>query len=107
MVHGNWPLRGLASAFLGWLALAATACAPSPAPSAPAAPGSTGPAASATAPPAPIRLRVNYAAVGPSQSGVWATYEGGYLKEQGLDGELTNVPNTARAIQAMMQGDVD
>ncbi|HLH26981.1 MAG TPA: ABC transporter substrate-binding protein [Chloroflexota bacterium] len=60
-----------------------------------------------TAAPAPIRLLVNYAAVGPSQSGLWAAYEGGYLREQGLDGELTNVPNTARAVQAMMQGDVD
>ncbi|HEY7063204.1 MAG TPA: ABC transporter substrate-binding protein [Chloroflexota bacterium] len=96
------------------------ACAPSPAPSAPsastgaaptvsaapAAPAAAPPAAATTAP-APIRLLVNYAAVGPSQSGLWAAYEGGYLREQGLDGELTNVPNTARAVQAMMQGDVN
>jgi ABC-type nitrate/sulfonate/bicarbonate transport system substrate-binding protein len=64
------------------------------------------PVAVATAVVAPIHLLVNYAAVGPSQSGLWATYEGGYLREQGLDGELTNVANTARAVQAMMQGDV-
>src|SRR5581483_10435681 len=88
-------------------------CTPSAGPAAPAAPVAappaavpTAPAAAATTATAPIHLLVNYAAVGPSQSGLWASYEGGYLREQGLDGELTNVANTARAVQAMMQGDV-
>src|SRR5581483_704568 len=89
-------------------------CTPSAGPAAPAAPVAappaavpTAPAAAATTATAPIHLLVNYAAVGPSQSGLWASYEGGYLREQGLDGELTNVANTARAVQAMMQGDVN
>src|SRR5689334_22499891 len=78
-------------------ALLVAGCAPSPgpaasgaAPAAPQAPG--GPVAApaapqaaggqaaapvATAAVAPIHLLVNYAAVGPSQSGLWATYEGG------------------------------
>src|SRR3954462_285821 len=80
-------------------ALMVAGCAPSPGPAtsgaAPAAPGPGGggapPVPVATAAVAPIHLLVNYAAVGPSQSGLWATYEGGYLREQGLDGELTNV----------------
>jgi ABC-type nitrate/sulfonate/bicarbonate transport system substrate-binding protein len=93
--------------------LLVSACAPA-APTPAAAPTqAAAPAAPALAPQAaptvatpPIHLLVNYAAVGPSQSGLWASYEGGYLREQGLDGELTNVANTARAVQAMMQGDV-
>ena len=59
-----------------------------------------------TAPPAPIRLLVNWAAIGPGQTGIWVSHEGGYGREQGLDLELTNVPNTARALQAAMQGDL-
>jgi NitT/TauT family transport system substrate-binding protein len=102
-----WP-RALA---LG--ALLVLGCAPSPGSSTPTAPAqapaapAAAPLAAATAAPAPIHLLVNYAAVGPSQSGLWAAYEGGYLREQGLDGELTNVANTARAVQAMMQGEVN
>jgi ABC-type nitrate/sulfonate/bicarbonate transport system substrate-binding protein len=96
------------------LACVSAACAPAAAPPGPDAPpvaappaGPAGaPPAAPTAAPAPIHLLVNYAAVGPSQSGLWASYEGGYLREQGLDGELTNVANTARAVQAMTQGDV-
>jgi NitT/TauT family transport system substrate-binding protein len=34
-------------------------------------------------------------------------YEGGFGREQGLDLELTNVPNTARALQAAMQGELN
>jgi NitT/TauT family transport system substrate-binding protein len=97
---------------VGLLLLLVVACGPGTAPAAPApAPAATVGAAPAavptTAAPSPIRLRVNWAAAGTGQTGIWASYEGGFGREQGLDLELTNVPNTARALQAAMQGDLD
>jgi NitT/TauT family transport system substrate-binding protein len=73
----------------------------------PAAAPASSVAPAATAPPAPIRLLVNWAAIGPGQTGIWVSHEGGFGREQGLDLELTNVPNTARALQAAMQGDLN
>jgi NitT/TauT family transport system substrate-binding protein len=101
----------------GWLA----ACAPSgggsvaaPSGSGASAPGGAGSegagqsaAAATPAPPAPIFLRANYSAQGPGQSGVWLAYEGGNLRENGLDVELTHVSATPRIIPAMIAGEVN
>jgi NitT/TauT family transport system substrate-binding protein len=74
-----------------------------PAASVPAA--AQAPAAPATAAPA-LPLRLNYSTRGAGQAQLWMAYEGGYLREQGLDAELTNVSPTSRVIPAMVAGEV-
>ncbi len=71
----------------------------------PAASGAIAVPAVAAAP-TPIKLLVNWAAVGAGQVGIWVAYEGGFGREQGPDLELTNVTGTARSLQAAMQGEL-
>jgi ABC-type nitrate/sulfonate/bicarbonate transport system substrate-binding protein len=88
--------------------LLAACAAPSSAPT--AAPSGAGEAqggSAPAAPPAPIRMIANYSAQGPGQSGVWLAYEGGNLRENGLDVELTHVSATPRIIPAMIAGEVN
>src|SRR5581483_2499970 len=118
---GHGPRRpgryaALAGALLaGWVG-AACAAGGGAAPAAPAGAAATGaassgpaaaPAAPAAVPAAPIRMIANYSAQGPGQSGVWLAYEGGNLRENGLDVELTHVSATPRIIPAMLAGEVN
>ncbi|HLH23317.1 MAG TPA: ABC transporter substrate-binding protein [Chloroflexota bacterium] len=109
----TWCRAALAGALLvGALAVAcAPASTPTSAPAAATQSGTAGAAASgataATAPPTPIHLIANYSAQGPGQSGVWLAYEGGNLRENGLDVELTHVSATPRIIPAMIAGEVN
>jgi NitT/TauT family transport system substrate-binding protein len=49
---------------------------------------------------------VVWSAVSGSQSGLWMTYEGGYLQQEGLDVELLNISSSSRVIQSMVAGEV-
>jgi NitT/TauT family transport system substrate-binding protein len=99
-----WPVGALA---VCWLVAACAAGGSAPA----AGPAGAGGAAAQTdqaAPAAPsIRVIANFSAQGPGQSGIWLAYEGGFLREQGLDAELTNVSATPRIIPAMIAGEVN
>ncbi|HLH21755.1 MAG TPA: ABC transporter substrate-binding protein [Chloroflexota bacterium] len=88
------------------LAALLAACAPAAAPpSAPAAPSATSaPSASATTPPAPLAVRVAWAAPGGSLTPVWVAYEQGLFREQGLDVELVFLSGT-RTDQGVVTGD--
>jgi NitT/TauT family transport system substrate-binding protein len=104
---------------LALLAACASSGTPPPAkPAAPAAPAAgsagqagagatqSGAAAAPTAAPAPLRLVLNSSAINGAQSALWAAYEAGYYREQGLDVELTAVNNTSRVLQAMLAGEI-
>jgi NitT/TauT family transport system substrate-binding protein len=107
---GERPMRWRLVVLGGLIAggLLAACAAPSSAP--PAAPSGASEARggqASAAPPAPIRMIANYSAQGPGQSGVWLAYEGGNLRENGLDVELTHVSATPRIIPAMIAGEVN
>jgi ABC-type nitrate/sulfonate/bicarbonate transport system substrate-binding protein len=115
-VRRRWRLAALgglvASALLTACAANNPSAAPSPALNAPSGQTTTGQAPSGQAPSvaaplAPIKLIANYSAQGPGQSGVWLAYEGGNLRENGLDVELTHVSATPRIIPAMIAGEVN
>jgi NitT/TauT family transport system substrate-binding protein len=64
------------------------------------------PAVAATAPPAPIRVTVNWTAPAGVFAPFWAAQDAGIFREQGLDVNLVNIPGTAQAGQAMVAGEV-
>jgi NitT/TauT family transport system substrate-binding protein len=97
----------LASALLTACAANSPSAAPSTAAGAPSGQPTSDQTSRGAAPPAPIRLVANYSAQGPGQSGVWLAYEGGNLRENGLDVELTHVSATPRIIPAMIAGEVN
>jgi ABC-type nitrate/sulfonate/bicarbonate transport system substrate-binding protein len=86
---------------------AAPARAPA-APSAPSAPATAGAASaasdSAATVPAPIAVRVAWAAPGGALTPVWVAYEQGLLREQGLGAELVFLSGT-RTDQGVVTGD--
>jgi ABC-type nitrate/sulfonate/bicarbonate transport system substrate-binding protein len=79
----------------------------------PAAPAAQAPApADATAsqpatPPPPLKLVANWTQLSGSMSPIWVTYEAGLFREQGLDVELLNIPNTSRVLQTMAAGEIN
>jgi ABC-type nitrate/sulfonate/bicarbonate transport system substrate-binding protein len=116
--HTPHGVRQLAGALAAALLVASAACAApsaSPAGSAPAAPAApaaqptAAPAASAPAPappPAPLRVVANWTQPTGAMSGFWIAQEAGLNREQGLDLELLNVPNTSRVLQTMAAGEM-
>jgi NitT/TauT family transport system substrate-binding protein len=52
------------------------------------------------------KVRVNWTAVSGTQSGLWLAYEEGIFKRNGVDVELTHIPSSSRAIQAMLAGEI-
>lgn len=81
------------------------ASAPAASASAPAAlSAASAPHASATAAPAPLAVRVAWAAPGGALTPVWVAYEQGLLREQGLDVELVFLSGT-RTDQGVVTGD--
>ena len=88
---------------------AATPPASAPVSTTPAAPPSTAPAASAPAatPPAPLHVVANWTQPTGSMSGIWIAQEAGLFREQGLDLELLNIPNTSRVLQTMAAGEMN
>src|SRR5207248_5112319 len=42
-----------------------------------------------------------------AMSGIWIAQEAGLFREQGLDVELVNIPNTSRVLQTMAAGEVN
>jgi NitT/TauT family transport system substrate-binding protein len=84
-----------------------------PAPVAPAqpaasAPQGAAPAAPAASPTAPPRqhLRIGYTALSANQALFWIGVEAGLFAQEGLDVELIRFDGTARALPAMLSGEV-
>jgi NitT/TauT family transport system substrate-binding protein len=108
------PGRGQACSLMLAVLAAVAACAPTSAPSRPTAPATAGPgslaapASAATAtPPAPLRVVANWTQPSGSMSGIWVAQEAGLFREQGLDLELLNIPNTSRVLQTMAAGELN
>jgi NitT/TauT family transport system substrate-binding protein len=96
--RGCWWQRALWSGLA--LALVGASCAPTSAPPAARAPDAE------PLPPLPQRLILNYSTRGNGQAGMWLVHEGGFLRELGVEEELTNVAATSRIIVAMLTGEV-
>ncbi|HWP28157.1 MAG TPA: ABC transporter substrate-binding protein [Chloroflexota bacterium] len=105
-LRGRSRPAGLALLRASMLLLLA-ACAGGGVPSAaPARPPGAAVSPAGEAVPPPLRLVVSWSQPGGGQSGIWMAYEAGLFHEQGLDVELTHIPNTSRVIQAMVAGEV-
>jgi NitT/TauT family transport system substrate-binding protein len=51
-------------------------------------------------------VTVNWAAINGGHVGIWAAYEAGLFREQGLDVELTHISTTTQVLKAMVAGEV-
>src|SRR5690348_9143718 len=71
---------------------------------APAA-SASGSRAAAPTPPPPVKLVVAYSEIYEGQLPVWAAFEAGYFKQNGLDVDLRYIPSTT-AIQALVANEV-
>jgi NitT/TauT family transport system substrate-binding protein len=89
--------------------VAPPATAPAAALAGPADAPATPATASTAVPPAPaglIPLTVNWTAPSSSFAALWVAQDAGLFREQGLDVNLVNIPNTSTAAQAMVAGEV-
>jgi NitT/TauT family transport system substrate-binding protein len=94
---------GPATGAPGQAASAPAAPASAPAASSPAS-GANPPSAGATSAPAPLAVRVAWAAPGGALTPIWVAYEQGLLREQGLNAELVFLSGT-RTDQGVVTGD--
>lgn len=94
----------LVSGALLLLAACGRAAATPPAASGPAPAAPPAPQSAAPAPPIPVIF--NWTQPSGSMSPIWVTYEAGYFREEGLDVDLLNIPNTSRVLQTMAAGEV-
>jgi NitT/TauT family transport system substrate-binding protein len=53
------------------------------------------------------RIRVGWAGTSPANSPIWVAQAKGYLKKQGLDGQVIALTASPIAIQAMLAGELD
>ncbi|MGE5217294.1 MAG: ABC transporter substrate-binding protein [Chloroflexota bacterium] len=53
------------------------------------------------------RIRVGWAGASPANSPIWVVQAKGYLKQQGLDGQVIAITASPIAIQAMLAGELD
>jgi ABC-type nitrate/sulfonate/bicarbonate transport system substrate-binding protein len=101
----RWGRIVAGSIGIAWLLGQALACAaPQAATPSPQA-TSASPAVESPAP--PMRVVLNWTQPTGAMSPIWITYEAGYFREEGLDVELLNIPNTSRVLQTMAAGEVD
>lgn len=92
----TWRLRGFGAILLA-LALAASACGGTAA----------APSATATAKPQPFALKVSYSNVIADELPLWATKEGGFFDQQGLDvGDLQLIASS-QGVAALLSGKID
>ncbi len=95
----------------GALLLLATCGRPAAAPPAASSPAPTRAAAPVApsaepAPAPPLHVIFNWTQPSGSMSPIWVPYEAGYFREEGLDVDLLNIPNTSRVLQTMAAGEV-
>lgn len=84
-----------------------TACGSSAPAVAPPTVAAAATASAATASPPPIvKVKVAWTAASGTQGGIWAAYEGGYFKEEGLDVELVSITASSTSITALVANDL-